>query len=66
MINLKKVILGTIVGLTILVSNVSAVGGYTLLDSIDVADKAGAAFIMIGVAFIVIVAVVIIKILSDL
>ena len=66
MTNLKKVISGTIIGLSTLVSYVSAADGYTLMDSVDVADKAGSAFIMIGVAFVVIVVVMIIKILSDL
>ena len=62
---MMKIISGTIIGLTALISSVSATGGYTLLDSVDVADYTGSAFVMIGLAFVVIVAVMIIKIIAD-
>ena len=65
MTRLKKIIGGTILGLTGLVSAVSATDGYTLLDSVDVAEYTGSAFVMLGLAFVVIAAVVIIKIVAD-
>lgn len=65
MTRMKKIIGMTIVGLTLLVSSVSAADGYTLLDSADVSGYAGSAFVMLALGFVVVGAVVLIKILVD-
>ena len=40
--------------------------GYTMLDTVDVTNNAGLAFVMISVGFFVVGAIIVIKVISDM